>query len=125
MKRVLFVDDSPTVVQAAYDELEESGYLVEVAYNGKEAVKYMDQNPSELPELIIMDIEMPKMPGDQAAKQIRETPEWKDIPIIALTAKAPESLGANLAYFDNYLVKPFGFNEMLEMVERVIGKAEE
>ncbi|HUT55535.1 MAG TPA: response regulator [bacterium] len=124
MKRILLVDDSPTLVQAAYDELDEKGYLVEVAYHGKAAVKYLEENPDAPPGLIIMDIEMPKMKGDEAARVIRQNPAWKDIPIIALTAVAPDSLGRNLAYFDNYLVKPFGFNEMLELVERTIGPAD-
>jgi len=124
MKRILLVDDSPTLVQAAYDELDEKGYLVEVAYHGKAAVKYLEENPEAPPDLVIMDIEMPKMKGDEAARIIRLNHAWKDIPIIALTAVAPDTLGQNLAYFDNYLVKPFGFNEMLELVERMIGAAD-
>jgi len=121
MKRILLVDDSPTFVQAAYDDLDDRGYLVEVAYNGKEAIKYFNDNPEDLPDLIIMDIEMPKMMGDEATRIIKQNPAWKDIPVIALTGVAPDSLGENLAYFDNYLVKPFGFNEMFELVERMIG----
>lgn len=124
MKRVLFVDDSPTVVQAAYDELENRGYLVEVAYNGWEALKYLEENPADLPDLIIMDIEMPKMKGDDATRLIRENPAWKKIPVIALTAVSPEHLGSNLSLFDQYLIKPFGFNEMLQMVEGLIGGPE-
>jgi len=121
MKRILLVDDSPTLVQAAYDEMDGKGYLVEVAYHGKAALKYLEENPDAPPDLIIMDIQMPKMTGDEAARTIRQNPAWKNIPIIALTAVAPDSLGQYLAYFDNYLVKPFGFNEMLELVERTIG----
>ena len=124
MKRILLVDDSPTLVQAAYDELDDRDYLVEVAYDGKAAVKYMEENPDDLPHLIIMDIEMPKMSGDEATRIIKQNPAWKDIPIIALTGVAPDNLGESLAYFDNYLVKPFGFNEMLELVERMIGAPE-
>jgi CheY-like chemotaxis protein len=124
MKRILLVDDSPTLVQAAYDELDEKGYLVEVAYHGKAAVKYLEENPEAPPDLVIMDIEMPKMTGDEAARLIRQNQAWNNIPIIALTAVAPDTLGQNLAYFDNYLVKPFGFNEMLELVERMIGAAD-
>jgi CheY-like chemotaxis protein len=124
MKRILLVDDSPTLVQAAYDELDGKGYLVEVAYHGRAAVKYLEENPEAPPNLIIMDIEMPKMTGDEAARLIRQNPAWNKIPIIALTAMAPDTVGQNLAYFDNYLVKPFGFNEMLELVERMIGAAD-
>ena len=125
MKRILMVDDSPSVITAAYDELEEKGYIVEVAYNGEEALDYLEENPEELPDLIIMDIQMPKLSGVETTRIIRDRPEWKHLPIIALTAKSPETVGDSLPLFDNYLVKPFGFNQMLELVQRMIGKPEE
>jgi len=121
MKRVLMVDDSPTVVQAAYDELEELGYLVEVAYNGREAIGYLEQNPNDLPDLIVMDIEMPKLSGDEATKIIRANPAWKHVPVIALTGKSPESMAEFLSLFNNYLVKPFGFDQMLALVKEIMG----
>jgi len=124
MKKILLVDDSPTVVSAAYDELEEMGYVVDVAYDGKESIKRLEQNPEELPHLIVMDIEMPKMRGDEAAQLIKQNPAWNHIPIVALTARAPDTIGDFLAYFDNYLVKPFGFNELLDLVQRMIGAPE-
>jgi len=120
-KRVLLVDDSPSVVQAAYDRLEERGYIVDVAYNGLEALKRI---VAAAPNLIIMDIEMPKMRGDEAAEQIRENPVWALIPMIALSARKPEALGARSSLFNAYLIKPFGFEEMLKMVEELIGPAE-
>jgi len=122
MKRVLIVDDSPVFVEAAYDELEEKGYLVEVAYDGKKALVYLEENPDELPDLIVMDIEMPRMKGNEAARIIRENQGWKDIPIIALTGTSPEHLENGKELFDAYLVKPFGFPEMLELVEKTIGR---
>jgi CheY-like chemotaxis protein len=124
MKKILLVDDSPTVIAAAYDELEELGYMVDVAYNGKEAIKRMEESAADPPQLIVMDIEMPKMKGDEAAALIKARPEWNQIPIVALTGVAPDSLGGSLAYFDNYLVKPFGFNELLDLVKRMIGDPE-
>jgi CheY-like chemotaxis protein len=124
MKKILLVDDSPTVVSAAYDELEERGYVVDVAYNGKECLQRLEQSPEELPRLIVMDIEMPKMRGDEAAKLIKQDPRWAHIPIVALTARAPDAIGEFLAFFDNYLVKPFGFNELLDLVQRMIGAPE-
>lgn len=121
MKRILLVDDSPTVIEVAYDELEEEGYLVDVAYNGKKAIKFLHECGDDLPDLVVMDIEMPVMRGDEAVAIIKTNPPWEKLPIVALTSKAPETLGENLAYFDNYLIKPFGFNELKEMVHRIIG----
>ena len=120
-KRVLLVDDSPSVVQAAYDQLEERGYIIDVAYNGLEALKRI---VAAVPDLIIMDIEMPKMRGDEAAEQIRENPLWVLIPIVALTGRNPETLGAKQSLFNAYLVKPFGFDEMVKKVEELIGPAD-
>ncbi len=121
MKRVLVVDDSPTLVSAAYDELEQRGYEVEVAYDGNKAIEYLSKNPNLIPDLIVMDIEMPKMRGDEAARKIRDNPSWRHIPIIALTATSAESIEDWASLFDSYLVKPFGFEEMLELVAEIIG----
>lgn len=124
MKRVLIVDDSPTFVEAAYDELDNKDYIVEVAYDGKKALKYLEENPDELPHLIVMDIEMPRMKGDEAARIIRKNTSWKNIPIIALTGTSPEHLEADKELFDAYLVKPFGFPEMIKLVQNTIGPAD-
>ena len=121
MKKILLVDDSPSLVAAAYDELDDRGYLVDVAYDGLEALALLEEMTDELPDLIIMDIEMPNMRGDKATRLIKQNPDWKDVPVIALTGVSPDHLGEALAYFDNYLVKPFGFEEMLALVERMIG----
>ncbi len=125
MKHILLVDDSPTVIEAAYDELDEQGYMVDVAYNGKLAVKLMAEYAAdELPDLIVMDIEMPQMRGDEAAKIIRDNPAWKHVPIVALTGVAPDNLADSLGLFDNYLVKPFGFEQMLNLIVKMIGPAD-
>ncbi len=121
MKRVLFVDDSPTVVEAAYDELEEKGYVVDVAYNGKKAIQLLEENEEGLPHLIVMDIEMPKMKGDEAVIQIKRNPAWQHIPVIALTARKQDVSGEAVNLFEDYLIKPFGFDNLLETVEKLIG----
>jgi two-component system alkaline phosphatase synthesis response regulator PhoP len=117
-KKVLFVDDSPSVVQAAYDELDKNGFDVEVAYDGQEALERIKE---EIPDIIILDIEMPKMKGDEAAEKIRTNPETASIPIIALTACSAESLAEKSEYFDAYLIKPFGFDEMIKTIKKFIG----
>lgn len=120
-KRVLLVDDSPTVVQAAYDQLEAAGYQVEVAYNGAEALTRLEETR---PDLIILDIEMPKLRGDEAAEKIRAHPAWAEIPMIALTGRKPEAVGERSSLFNAYLIKPFGFDALVTKVAELIGPAE-
>jgi chemosensory pili system protein ChpA (sensor histidine kinase/response regulator) len=118
-KKVLFADDSPTIVEAAYDELDEKGYDVSVAYNGAEALELLED---ETPDIIILDMEMPKKRGWEVAEKIRDNPKLAKIPIIALTALSPKTLGDKAKLFDAYLVKPFGFEEMTKMVVKFIGE---
>ncbi len=116
---MLVVDDSPTIVQAAYDELNDQGYEVEVAYDGMEALKLLEKM---VPDIIILDIEMPKMKGYETAEKIRSNPALAKVPLIALTAVSLKTLGEKAKFFDAYLVKPFGFEEMIELVRKTIGR---
>ena len=117
--RILIVDDSPTFLHAAGDAMEGEGFEVEVARNGAEGVKLAGRLK---PDLIIMDIEMPIMTGIEAAKELRSDPDCANIPIIAMTSFSPESLGEDLKLFNNCLTKPFGFPELIPMVNDLIGK---
>jgi len=117
--RILIVDDSPTFLHAASDVLEGKGYEVEIAKNGEEGIRMARKIK---PDLIIMDIEMPVKKGDEAAREIRSDPDIAHIPIIAMTSVSPESLGEDRKLFDDYLVKPFGFDDMLPMVRNLINK---
>jgi len=114
--RILVVDDSPTFISAVCDILEAGGYEVEVARNGDEALRLATEVK---PDLIIMDIEMPYR-GDRAASALRCSDETANIPIIAMTGVSPESLGDSAKLFNDYLVKPFGFDELIPMVERLL-----
>ena len=118
-KKVLFCDDSPTIVEAAYDELSEKGYEVSLAYDGVEVLELLE---IEIPDIIILDMEMPNMRGDEAAAKIRANPKTAKVPIIALTALSAKSLGEKAGLFDAYLVKPFGFEDMLKIIAEKIGE---
>ena len=116
--RILVVDDSPTFLAVACDTLEEAGYEVEVAKNGDEALNLAK---SFKPHLIIMDIEMPYR-GDKAAATLRCEPETSDIPIIAMTGVSSESLGESAKLFNDYLTKPFGLEEILPKIRKLLGE---
>ncbi len=103
--RVLVVDDEPDILDLLKYNLEREGYEVEVASNGEEAIKKAEFFK---PELILLDIMMPKMDGVETCRQLREMPDMIDSYIIFLTARAEEY--SEVAAFDvgadDYLNKP-------------------
>lgn len=117
--RILLVEDNPATMEVMQQELEVLGYDVAVAKDGAEAVEIAN---SELPDLIIMDILMPKMDGNEAATQIRKDPKTQEIPILAATAKAlPEDRERCLASgCDDYIAKPFSYRELHTAIERLL-----
>jgi CheY-like chemotaxis protein len=118
-KRILLVDDHPDIFEFMQLSLEFCGYEVLVAKDGSEAVT---KAISHVPDLIIMDMFMPKMDGFQATSLIRAHPKTKHIPIVAATAAVTEeSLKRCLdAGCDEYLAKPFNLRELLRIVERLL-----
>jgi two-component system alkaline phosphatase synthesis response regulator PhoP len=84
-KKVLIVDDDHDFVDAVQAVVEDGGYDVEVAYDGKEALEKVAQSK---PDLIILDVMMPVMTGHEACKKLKADPATKEIPVILLTAVA-------------------------------------
>ncbi|MFQ5542121.1 MAG: response regulator [Candidatus Binatia bacterium] len=117
--RILLVEDNPATMEVMQQELEILGYDVAVARDGAEAVEMAN---SELPDLIIMDILMPKMDGSEATAQIRKNPKTQAIPILAATAKAlPEDRERCLASGCNdYIAKPFSYKDLRDAIERLL-----
>jgi two-component system cell cycle response regulator len=115
MKRILVIDDLPENVFMLQDRLENEGYEVVTAYDGKTGIA---KATSDMPDLILLDVMMPEMTGIEVCKTLKQDPATADIPIIIVTAKsgaddAKEGLEAGA--FD-YIKKPF---EKLEMLARV------
>ena len=111
--KILIAEDEKDLRQLLYDQLSGEGYIVIEAENGKKALELYG---SEKPDLAILDIMMPQMDGLSVLSKIRET---SDMPVILLTARGDEidkvsglRLGA-----DDYLVKPWGMNELLARIE--------
>ncbi len=118
-KRILLVEDDPGTIDVMQLELEFLGYEVTVAKNGVEGV---EMAISQLPDLIVMDIRMPKMDGLQAASLIRSNPKTKDIPILAATVNAlpgdrEKCLNAGC---DDYIAKPFTYRELGGAIDRLL-----
>ncbi len=112
-KKILIVDDEKNIVDIIAFNLKKEGYKILRAGDGAEGVRLtMEENP----DLILLDIMMPKMDGYEACKKIREK---KNTPIIMLTARAEELdkvLGLELGA-DDYVTKPFGVRELMARVK--------
>ena len=81
--RILVVDDEPSIVKLVKTTLEGRGYVVDEAFDGQEAIV---QAKLHKPDLILLDIMMPRMDGTEARKRLLADPETKDIPVIHLSA---------------------------------------
>ncbi|MEK7210312.1 MAG: response regulator [Candidatus Binatota bacterium] len=118
-KRVLLVEDHPGTIEVMQQELEVLGFEVIVAQNGLEAV---EKATVESPDVIVMDMLMPKMDGFQAAASIRQSPKTKGIPILAATALArPGDREKCLeSGCDGYIAKPFTHRQLGAAIERIL-----
>ena len=111
MKKVLVVEDNADMRKLLRLELELMGFDPITAVGGKEGIEKVI---SEKPDLVLLDILMPDMDGRDAARALRGNPETKNIPIVAETALSSQrDLNSCLrAGCDDYLVKPFSYNEL-------------
>jgi len=113
------VDDEVKIVEVVKSYLENSGYLVCEAYNGKEA---LDKFEKENPALIVLDLMLPDMTGEEICKSLRKKSR---VPIIMLTAKVEEEdilKGLNIGA-DDYVTKPFSPRQLVARVEAVLRRA--
>ena len=118
-KRILVCDDDPVILRLLEVNLQLEGYEVLTATNGEEAVEVATR---EKPDLILLDIMMPRMDGYQAVKHIKADETTKHIPVVFVSAKAQQAdvdLGKSYGVAD-YLTKPFDPTEMIELVARLV-----
>ncbi|MEI3606029.1 response regulator transcription factor [Pseudogracilibacillus sp. SE30717A] len=120
-RRILIVEDEPSIVTLIKYNLEKAGFQTEVAYNGEEAI---EQTEKENYDLIVLDLMLPKMDGMEVCKTIRKNNNY--IPILMLTAKDNEydkiyglEMGA-----DDYLTKPFSPKELIARINAILRRTE-
>ncbi len=115
-KNILIVDDDPRNSFALTTVLEDKEMEISVAYDGKEALSVLDEYPNI--DLVIMDIMMPEMDGYEAMQKIREQSRFRQLPIIALTAKAMKDDKAKCidAGANDYLAKPVDTEKLLSLM---------
>ncbi len=111
-KRVLVIEDNRDNMTLIVDILSEFDYEVFQAFDGEAGIAMLEK---EIPDLILMDLSLPRMDGWTAAKTIKSNPKQKDIPIIALTAHAMigDKERALAAGCDDYLSKPLDMRQLL------------
>jgi twitching motility two-component system response regulator PilH len=114
-EKILVVDDSPTDLTLMTSPLKEKGYQILTASDGEEALEKAVQ---ESPKLIVLDVVLPKKNGFQVCRQLKTSPDTKDIKILLLTSKTQDSdrfwgleQGA-----DEYMTKPFMDEEYLSTI---------
>ncbi len=123
-KRILLAEDNQMNQMIASAILEEAGFAIELAVNGEEAVKKMADAPAGYYDIILMDIQMPKMDGYEAAKRIRSLPDPRKaaIPIVAVTANAFEEdrKVAMEAGMNAHLAKPYDIPAIMETLKTLL-----
>jgi two-component system, OmpR family, alkaline phosphatase synthesis response regulator PhoP len=119
-RRILVAEDEPNIVAALEFLLQRSGYEVQVARNGEEALRMVENGP---PDLVLLDVMMPLRSGYEVCKRIRERADCANVKIIMLTAKGRDAevnkglaLGADL-----YVTKPFSTRELVDKIRGMIG----
>lgn len=118
-KKILIVDDEPNIVLSLEFLMQQGGYEIEVARDGKEALAKLN---SFQPDLVLLDVMLPYLDGFEICQEIREKKSLVHIKIIMLTAKGREvditkgiALGA-----DAYITKPFATRELVEKVHEML-----
>lgn len=120
-KKILLVDDEPDILTVTVTRLEASGYEVLIAKDGEEALELLDKIK---PDLILLDLLLPKMQGDELCKKLKSDIKFKHIPIILFTAsiiRVPakvEEIGA-----DDYITKPFESDNLLYKIKKLIERS--
>jgi DNA-binding response OmpR family regulator len=120
MKRILIVDDEEMIVRTVKAYLDQEGFKTYTEYDGEKALRAFEEKE---PDLIILDLMLPKLSGIEVTKKIRAT---STVPIIMLTAKAEEAdrvVGLELGA-DDYVVKPFSPRELVARVRAVLRRIE-
>jgi len=119
-KKILIVDDEPNIVAALEYLLQRSGYEIRAAANGEEA---LEQVQAFVPDLVLLDVMMPRRSGFDVCQRIRERPEWGGIKILMLSAKGREadvSKGVSLGA-DAYITRPFANAELVDRIRQLLG----
>jgi two-component system chemotaxis response regulator CheY len=121
MKSILTVDDSPSIRQMVKLVLTQAGYDVHEAVDGVEGLEKAKAKPVQM---IVTDLNMPRMDGITLVKELRKLPAYKGVPIVLLTTESDESFKkqAKEAGATGWITKPFKQEQLLAVAQKVLGK---
>jgi CheY-like chemotaxis protein len=121
MARILIAEDEPDIRELVAFTLRFAGHEVTATSNGEEA---LNQASVMIPDLILMDVRMPRMTGYDACRAMKADPELRDIPVVFLSAKGQDSeIQTGLAAgAEEYLLKPFAPDQLTERVRVILSK---
>lgn len=121
-KKILIVDDEPNIVAALEFLLQRGGYEVLLAQDGEAALKQVEQH---LPDLVLLDVMMPRASGFEVCQRMRERADWQHIKIIMLSAKGRDAeINKGLALgADFYVTKPFSTKDLVAKIGELLGAA--
>jgi len=117
---ILVVEDDDAVAMMIQDYLNAHDYRTARAADGREAVEMVQQEP---PDLIVMDLMMPRLTGGEAATALRRDPQTENIPIVAISAVADVTSIAEMLPLDEVLPKPFDLDDLVDAIERNLALA--
>ncbi|MCX7642600.1 MAG: response regulator transcription factor [Armatimonadetes bacterium] len=118
-KRVLVVEDDTAIIELLRFLLEQEGLEVEVAQDGLEA---LDKMEVWSPDLVLLDLRLPKLEGIDVLWEMRQNPKWSNIPVVVISVdSSPQTMlqGWRLGV-DSYFIKPFDPDELVRVIRRII-----
>jgi len=121
MKKILIVDDEQDIVESLKFVLETNDYACYCAYNGEDGLKLAKEL---VPDLMILDVMMPKINGYKISRLLKYDNKYKDIPILMVTARSQEEdkLIGEETGVNEYITKPFDLNEVVSKVKQYLGE---
>jgi DNA-binding response OmpR family regulator len=122
-KKVLLCDDEIHILRAAELKVARSGYEVRIARDGEEAWKMIQDDP---PDVLVTDVQMPRVDGFELSRRIRANPATKDLPILMLTAKGFELEQQEMMEkwgIVDIIAKPFSPRELVRLIDQIVAPA--
>ena len=121
--KIFIIEDEPSIIQLVQHNLEKEGFIVSSSINGNNGLKELKKFE---PNLLLLDWMLPDLSGIEICKNIRKDIKLKSVPIIMLTAKGEEEdkIKGLDSGVDDYLTKPFSFNELLARIKAVLRRSD-
>lgn len=121
MKKILIVDDEQDIVESLKFVLEAADFTCYTAFNGEDGLRLAKEI---MPDLIILDVMMPKINGYKISRLLKYDNKYKNIPILMITARSQkeDKLIGEETGADEYITKPFELDEVVKKVEEYLGK---